>query len=103
MCQVNWLNNVLQVGFGGTGVSPALDHDNFSGKECPGPRDGNGGSADNNGGGGGNSNKSCCGAYPDRFPYAIKNSSCCEDDGNIFDPNTKMCCDTVGVSDLGSC
>lgn len=103
MCQVNWLNNVLQVGFGGNGVSPALSHDNFDGSQCATSRGGSTGQQDNDGSSSIREPKTCCGNYPERFPFNLKNSSCCDVDGNIFDPNTKMCCDTVGVSDLGSC
>lgn len=66
----------------------------------PGPNPGNPGNGDGNG----NDSKACCGQYPSRQIYNKKYLECCEEDSNVFNPMSHVCClNGVGVQDIGNC
>jgi len=54
----------------------------------------------NNGNGGNGPVDSCCGSYPNRFPYASGRKECCN--GRTYSPTMQTCCDDK-VQAIGSC
>jgi hypothetical protein len=93
-CEVNWLNDILSLGFQAIGLDPSLDHSNNFDVQgnCPilspnGDRD-----------------LQCCGFYPHRYPYNVAKLSCCANVGIIFNDTVDECCaNGNGVQSAGSC
>lgn len=91
MCQVTWVNTVLDLSFQGKLVNPINDQSNFDyDQTCP------------VGSIGGPVEKECCGEYPARAVYNSLSSKCCLPVGLTYSDVTQMCCgDSVGS--IGSC
>lgn len=46
---------------------------------------------------------SCCGAYPQRFPYDSTARSCCASSGKTFNSLSEDCCGDGTVANIGAC
>lgn len=95
MCQVQWVNTVLDLSFHGHTVDGSLDHGDADfdyESACP-VGEGHHGTRE----------VACCGEYPGRFPFNDAHLDCCATDATVFNPNTLVCCANGGVQTIGSC
>ena len=94
MCQVHWVNTVLDLSFQGHTVDNSLDHSDpsFDYESACEVGEGHHGTRE----------VACCGDYPGRFPFNDAHLDCCDNDATVFNPNTLVCCSN-GVQTIGSC
>lgn len=60
-------------------VNPSFKHPSFDPSTC------------GNNGGAGDNDHSCCGNYPERYPFALGQADCC-DNKKIYQPMSHQCC-----------
>jgi hypothetical protein len=46
---------------------------------------------------------SCCGNYPERYPYSSATRNCCASSGKTYNTLSEECCNDGTIASLGSC